>query len=133
MQLDEPSGQGQANELMMLLDYQEDLSLKLPHPKVENMDSDERVETVKISSLEENRESKVKIQIGTLSPFKGFGEGTYKMSDAKRMTAKPDFLKMSFEDRKCEVELYEDCRTRKLLEKCNCVPWKLPSRQVKRH
>ena len=52
------------------------------------------------------------------------------MSVVKRMTAKEDFLKMPLKDRNCEVELYEDCRTRKLLEECNCVPWELQGIQV---
>ena len=52
------------------------------------------------------------------------------MSDVKRMKAKEDFLKMPLKDRNCEVELYEDCRTKKLLEKCNCVPWEVPGFQV---
>ena len=52
------------------------------------------------------------------------------MSVVKRMTAKEDFLKMELKDRNCEVELYEDCRTRKLLEKCNCVPWEVSKLQV---
>ena len=34
-------------------------------------------------------------------------------------------------DRKCNIELYEDCRTRKLLKECNCVIWDLPGFQVK--
>ena len=53
------------------------------------------------------------------------------MTDVKRMTATGDFLKMSLKDKKCEVEFFEDCRTRKLLEKCNCVPWEMPGFQVK--
>ena len=53
------------------------------------------------------------------------------MTDVKRMSAKDDFLNMSLEDRKCEVELFEDCRTRKLLEECHCVPWEVPRYQVK--
>ena len=52
------------------------------------------------------------------------------MTDVKRMTAKEDFLKMPLKDRNCEVELYEDCRTRKLLEECNCVPLEMSSFQV---
>ena len=55
------------------------------------------------------------------------------MTDVKRMTAKKDFLKMALGDRNCEVELYEDCRTRKLLEECNCVPWEVPGFQVQIH
>ena len=38
---------------------------------------------------------------------------------------------MPLKDRQCEVESYEDCRTRKLLEECNCVPWEQPGHQVK--
>ena len=48
------------------------------------------------------------------------------MTDVKRMTAKEDFLKMPLKDRNCEVEFYEDCRTRKLLKECNCFPWEVP-------
>ena len=51
------------------------------------------------------------------------------MSDVKRMTAKEDFLKMPLKDRNCEVESYEDCRTRKLFEACN---WEVPGFKVKR-
>ena len=77
------------------------------------------------------RRENAKIQINTLSPYVGFGGGSYQMSDVKRMTAKEDFLKMPLKDRNCEVELYEDCRTRKLLKECDCVPWELPGVQVK--
>ena len=52
------------------------------------------------------------------------------MTDVKRMTAQEDFLKMPSNERNCEVELYEDCRTRKLLKECNCVPWEVPGFQV---
>ena len=52
------------------------------------------------------------------------------LTDVKRMTAKEDFLKMPLKDRNCEVELYEDCRTRKLLEECDCVPSEVPGFQV---
>ena len=52
------------------------------------------------------------------------------MTVVKRMTAKKDFLKMPLKDRNCEIELYEDCRTRKLLEECNCVPAEVPGFQV---
>ena len=53
------------------------------------------------------------------------------MTDVKRVTSKEDFLKLPIKDRKCNVESYEDCRTRILLEECNCVPWDLPGFQVK--
>ena len=46
------------------------------------------------------------------------------------MTATEDFLKMPLKEKKCEEELYEDCRTRKLFEECNCIPWELRGFQV---
>ena len=52
------------------------------------------------------------------------------MTVVKRMTATPDFLKMPMTDRDCTVEEYETCRTRKLLEKCDCVPVEVPGYQV---
>ena len=47
------------------------------------------------------------------------------MTAVKKMTAKDGFLGISLKDRHCEVESYEDCRTRKLMEACNCVPWEV--------
>ena len=82
-------------------------------------------------AIESVQRENAKIQINTLSPYVGFAGGSYQMSVVKRMTAKEDFLKMPLKDRNCEVELYEDCRTRKLLEECNCVPWELPGFEVK--
>ena len=73
-----------------------------------------------------------KVQINTLSPYVGYGGGVYTLTDVKRMKAKEDFLKMPLEERKCEVELREDCKTRRLLQECNCVPWEFPGYQVGR-
>ena len=74
--------------------------------------------------------SSAKLQIDTLSPYIGFGGGIYKMTAVKRMTAKEDFLKMPLEDRNCEVELYEDCRNKKLIKECDCMPWETCGFQV---
>ncbi len=52
------------------------------------------------------------------------------MTVVKRMKATDAFLEMPLAQRNCEVELYEDCRTRKLLGECNCIPWELPGYQV---
>ena len=45
------------------------------------------------------------------------------MLDVKRMTATEEILQISLKDKHCEVESYDSCRTTKLLEKYNCVPW----------
>ena len=52
------------------------------------------------------------------------------MTDVKNMSAKDDFIEMPFTDRGCEIEAYEECRTRKLLEASKCVPWEMPGFQV---
>ena len=127
--MNDTGGQGKSNELMLILDYNEDLSLRVTSNEEQGGSlSKEKMnfDTAKESAQREN----AKIQINTLSPYIGFGGGSYRMSVVKRMTAKDQFLKMELKDRSCEVELYEDCRTRKLLEECNCVPWEFSGFEV---
>ena len=122
LEMNTKSARGKMNELMFLLDYHEDLSIQVSieseegtDPLLFNLDA--------VESVHKNQAAKV--QIATLSSHKDFGEGSYKMSGVKRMTAKDDFLKMPLNERTCEAEPYEDCRTKKLLEKCKCVPWEM--------
>ena len=129
LKLNQFSGQGKRNELMLLLDYNEDRNLQLSSKKKDDIDSSNQ--TLNFDTAVESIQGvTAKIQINTISPYVGFGGGIYKMTAIKRMTAKEDFLKMPLKERNCEVELYEDCRTRKLLKECNCVPWEVPGFQV---
>ena len=114
---------------MLLLDYNEDLSLHT-YQKENRSDKFSKDKLNFNRAIESIQGKSAKIQINTLSPYIGFGGGTYMMTDVKRMTAKDDFLKMALKDRNCEIELYEDCRTRKLFEECNCVPREVPGFQV---
>ena len=116
---------------MFVLDNNEDRSLQMSSNE-ENvadmniskrtMDFDAEVQSVQGVSA--------KVHIGTLSPYTRFDGGIYMMTAVKRMRSKNSFLEMPLAQRKCEVELYEDCRTRKLLGECNCRPWELPHYQV---
>ena len=127
--MNDTSGQGKRNELMRLLDYNDDLSLHVT-PKDEHGG---RLSKEKLNfdrAIESVQRENAKIQINTLSPYVGFGGGRYQMTDVKRMTAKEDFLKMPLKDRNCEVELYEDCRTRKLFAECKCAPCEASGFQV---
>ena len=124
------SGQGKRNELMFLLDYNEDRSLQ-KSPTEDEAPKSSRSTLNFDTAVESIQGAHAKVHINTLSPYIGFGGGLYKMSVVKKMTAKNDFLKMPLKDRQCEVESYEDCRTRKLLEECKCVPWEQPGHQVK--
>ena len=84
-----------------------------------NFDVDERVQ-----------KKEAKIQINTLSYDKDFGEGAYKMSVVKKMTAKSAFLKMPMKDRNCQVEPFEECRTNALLKWCKCAPLEILAHKV---
>ena len=127
--LNKSSGQGKKNELMLLLDHNEDRSLHTS--STENRDVKFLKEKLNLdTSIESLQGGSAKIQINTLSPYFNFGGGYYIMTVVKRMTAKQDFLQMSLKDRNCKIELYEDCRTRKLFEECNCVPREVPGFQV---
>ena len=132
LKLNDTSGQGKENELMLLLDYNDDLSLHT----TEKGNRSEKFSKEKLNfnrAIESIQGKSAKIQINTLSPYVGFGGGIYMMTVVKRMTAKKDFLKMPLKERNCEVELYEDCRGRKLFEECKCVPWEVPGFQARIH
>ena len=122
LDLQQLSDQGKKNELLLLLDYNTELSLQ-PNSGSPDVDS------FYLNSLD-SEQYEAKIQIKSLSRMMNFGGGSYKMTDVKRMTAKTDFLKMALEDRNCEVEEYEDCRTKHLLQTCNCVPLGMPGYQA---
>ena len=44
------------------------------------------------------------------------------MTAVKRMATTNAFLSMPFKHRGCNVELFQECKTRRILEKCKCVP-----------
>ena len=124
------SGLGKENELMLLLDYNEDRSLQVSSHNEDIVRYSHK--TLNFNTAVESIQGvSAKIQINTLSPYIGFGGGLYVMSAVKRMTAKKDFLQMPLKDRNCEVELYEYCRTKRLLEECDCVPLEVSGFQVR--
>ena len=115
---------------MLLLDYNEDRSINASLDTTEGVDFG-KIKTLSMDDTESLQNKEAKVHIDTLSSFKGFGGGTYKMTAVKKMTVTDDFLKMPLEDRKCKIEPYEDCRTRKLLIQCNCVPSEVSGFQVR--
>ena len=132
--LNKKSGQGKGNELMLLLDYNEDRSLQTSSKQSRSSAVESSKESLNFDTAFASIQGvSAKVHINTLSPFIGFGGGVYKMTVVKRMTAKEDFLKMPLQDRNCEVESYEYCRSKKLLEECKCVPWEVPGFQVRPH
>ena len=114
---------------MILLDYNEDRSIYAPPDQTKEV-GPTKMKTLNMDDTESLQTKEAKVRIDTLSSFKGFGGGTYKMTAVKKMSVTEDFLNMPLENRKCKVEPYEVCRTRKLLQKCNCVPFKVFGIQV---
>ena len=114
---------------MLLLDYNEDHSTYASLDQTEEVDLS-KIKTLSMDDTERLQNKEAKVHINTLSSFKGFGGGTYKMTAVKKMTVTDDFLNMPLEDRKCKVEPNEDCRTRKLLEECDCAPSQIIPSQV---
>ena len=129
LSLKDTSNQGKGNELMFILDYNEDYSLIVTTNMSNAVRSSDKMLNFE-RAFGNIRRVSAKVQINTLSPHISYGGGILMMSAVKRMTAKEDFLKMPLKERKCSVELYEKCRTRRLLEECGCVPWELSRFQV---
>ena len=114
---------------MLVLDYNEDRSLQTSSKK--SKDTQSSNSTINFdTAIDSIQNAQAKVQINTLSPYVGFGGGIYMMYSVKKMTAKEDFLMMPLEDRNCNVELYEDCRTRELLKECKCLPLEMSSLKV---
>ena len=128
LQVNSTGAEGKKNQLMLLLDYNEDRSIYAPQ-KTKWMQYiqggiakkiNSKILTLNMDGAADIQRKEAKVHINTLSSFRGFGSGTYKISDVKKMTN--DFLNMALEDRKCEVMPFEECRNQKLLEECNCDP-----------
>ena len=115
--------QGRENELVMLLDYNEERSLTPPNKK-ETASNSTTITRLNFDHAK-NQHERAKIKIHTLSNYEGYGGGSYKMTAVKRMTATNAFLNMPFKHRGCNLELFQECKTRRILEKCKCVPAEL--------
>ena len=72
-----------------------------------------------------------RVYIHTLSHFKGFRDGSYMLNSLKKMKGTTQFLELTNEKKECQIETFEKCEQRKLLEKitqqCHCVPWLMSS------
>ena len=114
---------------MLLLDYNEDRSINASLDTTEDVDFG-KIKTLSMDDTESLQNKEAKVHIDTLSSFKGFGGGTYKITVVKKMVVTDDFLKMPVENRKCEIKPYEECRRRRLLKHCICVSFQALGVQV---
>ena len=114
--------------LLLILDLNEDLAVKVDSTN----NSISQNNSIEFSSnlMTGADKNSGKIHIKTLSSFKAFGSGSYRMTSVKKLKGTGDFLAMSSVDKKCSLEDYEECRRRSLFESCQCVPWELGYNQV---
>ena len=116
--------------LVLILDLNEDLFVAIDSPNSTMSEKDPI--NFSMNLMTNSNQNSAKIHINTLSSFKAFGSGSYKMTSVKKLRGTSDFLAMSSEDKRCNLEDYEECRRRSLFEKCQCVPWELGHIQVLR-
>ena len=138
LQVNSTGAEGKKNQLMLLLDYNEDRSIYAPQ-KTKWMQYiqggiakkiNSKILTLNMDGAADIQRKEAKVHINTLSSFRGFGSGTYKISDVKKMTTTDDFMNLPLKDRKCEVKPYDKCRNQKLLEECNCDQLAIIQKQV---
>ena len=96
---------GKKNGLMLMID---------PGQIMDNQNDDEA-------------SSSFELYLHTLSGFSGFRAGSYALNSLKQMTGTPGFMSLPDHQKRCHIELVEDCQRSKfvsqLQEKCGCIPW----------
>ena len=74
-------------------------------------------------------ENVARIHLHTLSPFTDYRNGSYAMSALKKMTGTDGFLGLPDSAKKCQLETFEECNSRKYVDRigtsCHCTPWAL--------
>ena len=126
LSLNRTGGSGEENGLILMIDLNKERNVQAAKKTNNQID----FSTMSLSKIPKNNNNAAKLYIHTLSPYKGFGKGSYKMTALKKMTGTTDFLGMAEADRKCQLEVYEKCRLEAFFsagEDCQCVPWELPN------
>ena len=104
---------GRGNELVLLLDYQEDLSLDYTLGNEDDID----LNHLNFDAIESVQKKEAKIQISTLSSDKDL-----QIVSSEEDESKESLLGNANEGQKLSGQVFEECRTNELLKKCSCVP-----------
>ena len=77
---------------------------------------------------EDEEKTPFQLYIHTLSGFTGFQAGSYaSMSALKRMTGTSGFMSLPEDQKRCQVELRENCQRslfyKELEKQCGCISW----------
>ena len=106
----------------LLLAIDNGISIKSPEDKSAIDTKEDYIRTKLISTGERAR-----LQFLTLHRQEDTRPGIYTMKNLKQMTGTENFLAMPDEAKKCQIELMEECRSRRYVQevqrKCGCIPW----------
>ena len=73
----------------------------------------------------------LQIYVHTLSGFSTYKTGSFALNSLKKMTGTSGFMDLPDEQKRCQVELREDCQAKEILHEmelqCGCVPWEIYS------
>ena len=127
LRINETGGKGKQNGLMLLLDLNENRDF---HTSLHHRPSIDDKYKMNLDTEHSMHDTSAKIQINAILPDTKYGQGSYKMTSVKEMIATDDFIGMNSQLRNCEIESYDECRTRNLLAHCECVPWELHRMRV---
>ena len=119
---------GKIGELFLLLDYNEERSIKPEGKNKTRSSRGERYIIMDDTLVEDDKEAKIFIH--TLKSETGFGAGSYAMSALKQMAPTEDFLGLSPTARGCANEDQQHCLMKRYLDRklqeCDCIPWEFP-------
>ena len=127
LRINETGGKGKENGLMLLLDLNENRDFHTSHHQHEHVDD---IFEMNLDTEHSKHDIEAKIQINAMLPVTKYGQGSYQMTSVKKMIATDHFLGLSSKIRNCEIESYDECRTKNLLAECECVPWALQNMRV---
>ena len=127
LRVNETGGKGKQNGMLMLLDLNENRDFHTTEHHHEHIPDENEMNLDTEDSL---HDIAAKIQINAMLPVTKYGKGSYQMTSVKKMVATDHFLGLSSKLRNCEIESYDECRTKNLLAECECVPWELQNMRV---
>ena len=74
------------------------------------------------------------LHIHTLSGFSDSRSGSYAMSALKQMSGTDGFMSLPDDQKRCQIEAFEDCQRSQLLKElqkqCGCIPWTIVGKHM---
>ena len=123
------SAKGRQNSLLLLLDVGTSTNSKTEKINKQLKWTNETKSVDIATSGKDTTSAKVFIQ--TLSEISNFGAGSYAMSALKHIIGSKSFMEFPNHLKECQEGSLEECHNinyfEKLQERCQCIPWGLPS------